>query len=126
MPKTCKHATCGDTCRREKKEKKRYELKRTPLKKKPYKLRSFSKKRQRLNTKYAAKSKQFREDNPLCVIHSPDCTHYTQGVHHVKGKATEKLLMDENHWLPACNPCNHYIEANSAWAKEKGFKKLNT
>lgn len=119
--KECKHPTCsGETCRREKTVKQSYRLKRTPIK------RRFSKKRQRLNTKYSAKSKQFREDNPLCVIHSSDCIRVTQGVHHVKGKATHDLLMDENHWLPCCNPCNLYIETHSEWAKKKGFKKLNT
>lgn len=32
--KQCKHPTCGETCRREKKPKKAYQLKRTPLNKK--------------------------------------------------------------------------------------------
>lgn len=119
----CKHPTCGETCRRVKKEKKTYRLQRQPIKKKPYKLRQYSKKRSRLNTSYAKKSKSFREDHPLCVIHSPNCTHYTQGVHHVRGKATETLLMDERFWLPACNACNTYIEDHSDWAKQNGFKK---
>lgn len=109
----CNHPTCGETCRRPKKVKKRSYL------------RPFSKKRQKLNVKYGTRSKVFREENRLCVIKSPDCTLYTQGVHHVCGRATKTLLMDERHWLPACNACNLYVETHSEWARENGFKKLN-
>lgn len=123
MSRECSHPTCGETCRREKKVKKTYQIKRTAVKSKPYKIRQFSKTRQKVNRSYTQKSKDFREENPLCAIHSPDCMGVTHGVHHTKGKATEELLMDEKHWLPACNPCNLYIETHSKWAIENGFKK---
>jgi hypothetical protein len=82
-----------------------------------------SKKREKINAIYGPKAASFRYDNPKCVILSPVCTGATQGVHHVKGKATEELLLDENFWLPACNACNDYIEEKPLWAIANGFKK---
>ncbi len=78
-----------------------------------------------VNVVYNAEAKKFREENPLCRINSPVCTRNTQGVHHVKGKPTTELLLEKKFWLPACNPCNGYIEDHSQWAKDNGFKKPN-
>lgn len=50
--------------------------------------------------------------------------HYTHGVHHLKGKATDELLLNEEFWMAACNPCNGFVEDNSEWAKENN-KKLS-
>lgn len=108
--KQCKHPTCGELCRRIKVVKKR----------KP--IAKFSKKRITVNGQYSIDSRVFRALNPFCAIKSPVCTHRTQGVHHLKGKATIELLMNKKWWLSACNPCNDYVEANSAWAYENGFK----
>jgi len=112
MASDCKHPTCFDSpfCRRVKKVKK------------IYRLRPFSKKRADINKVYSVEAKKFREENPLCRINSPVCIINTQGVHHVKGKATVQLLMDKKFWKPSCNPCNGYIEDHSQWAQENGHK----
>ncbi len=110
-------------------EQKKYQLKRTPIKKKPgkpkprqkSKPKQYSKKRQALNRLYAAKSKPIWQDAE-CGIKAPGCTFFAQGIHHLKGKATEALLMDEKYWIPACNCCNEYVEKHDAWARENGFK----
>lgn len=112
LMKQCKHPTCSDVCRRVKEKKKPQPIKRT------------SDKRAKIDKEYAREAKKFREENPYCVIRSPICTHLTQGVHHVKGKKSITLLMDKDNWLASCNACNGvFIEENSQWAVENGFKK---
>lgn len=106
----CKHPTCEGECRRPKKEKKRYVIPKV------------SKKRAIVNRLYDVKARQYRKENPYCKIKSPVCTKITEGVHHMKGKATHQLLMDERYWEPACNACNSYVEAFSTWAYENGHK----
>ena len=119
----CKHPTCsGAACRRPKKEKKTYSLKRTPIKKKPYTINKVNEKRAVVNVEYKAKSAAFRAANPKCQIKSEVCTGKTEGVHHMKGKASHELLLDETYWMAACNRCNVYIEVHDAWAREKGYK----
>lgn len=118
----CKHPTCGDTCRRPKKERKIYRLKqRTPIKSSRKKIKKISKTRGELLKIYKPLSAQYKIDNPLCKINSPDCTMFTQGVHHKKGKIGE-LLIDATFFMPACNSCNDYVETHDAWARQKGFK----
>lgn len=107
--KLCKHASCGEVCKYPPKEKKKYRIK-------PY-----SDKRKAVNVIYDAEARRFRKDNPNCVIKSPNCTGRTQGVHHKKGRG--KYLLDKSTWLPACNPCNHYVEANHQWAIDNGHKE---
>jgi len=115
MSSNCKHPTCFDSpvCRREKKPKK------------IYRLRQFTPKRQKINVEYNREARQFRNDNPMCRINSPLCTRLTQGVHHVKGKATIRILMDKKWWKPACNACNGYVEDHREWAAEHGHKLLD-
>ena len=85
-------------------------------------IRTLSKKRAAQYRIYYPKAKKFREGNPDCVIRSPDCTGATQGVHHVRGKDGDQLLVEKD-WLPSCNPCNGFMEVHDAWARERGFKK---
>jgi len=41
--------------------------------------------------------------------------------HHMKGKATIELLLDERYWLPVSRQGHNMIENNPKWAKERGF-----
>lgn len=109
MSRECNHPTCGDKCRRPKKEKK------------IYRLQPYSKTRKELNKVYDPEAKQFRKDNSICAINSPVCTKVTQGVNHKKGRG--KYLMDKSTWEPACNPCNGYCEDHTEWAIENGHKE---
>jgi hypothetical protein len=110
----CNHPTCsGDRCRREKKEKKKHSIP------------AFAKSKEKARAEYASLAKVFREQNPVCCIKSKVCTGGTQGVHHVKGKVTPELLLDQGYWLPACNSCNDYLESNPLWAIANGFKLPN-
>jgi hypothetical protein len=109
MSRQCNHPTCGETCRRPKKEKKRCRL------------RPYSLKRQAINKVYNPEARQFVKNNPKCAINSPNCTGRTQGVHHKKGRGS--YLMDKSTWIPACNPCNDYCEDHSQWAIDNGHKE---
>src|SRR5687768_4799524 len=111
MTTNCRHITCeGETCRREKPQRK------------IYRIRKVSKKREGVNREYFKRSRIFRKANPLCAIKAEGCSKLTEGVHHMRGKENLEKLMDENYWLPACNRCNNYCESHSAWARENGFK----
>lgn len=106
----CTHPTCQGPCRRGKKETKFYNI---PAK---------SKNRAAVDKLYTAASKKYREQRKQCRINSPVCTKETQGVHHLKGKATTDLLLDQRYWMPACNACNGYVEDHSSWAFANGYK----
>lgn len=56
---------------------------------------------------------------PFCRVNSPVCTRRAQGWHHVLKKSA-----GGNHRtprIPACNPCNVYVEDHPTWAKAHGF-----
>ena len=84
-------------------------------------IKPFSKKRQTLNKEYAAKSQPYWKEKQ-CAINAPGCTGRAQGIHHMKGKTSKELLLDEKYWLAACNHCNHWIEQNDKSARMMGFK----
>lgn len=82
-----------------------------------------SKSRAVVNRLYSKQAKEFRQQNPLCALKIAGvCTKHTQGVHHTRGKATIELLLKQEWWMPACNPCNNWCESHAAEAKEMGFK----
>lgn len=145
MVKPCKHPCCPDSgpCRKAKSPQKRKE----PIKRKETRQKSpqinknigkarkpqeiapnrpkiakIAKSNVPKYREYAKNAKIYRQNNPLCMINAPGCTRFTEGVHHVKGKIGD-LLLDETHWMPACNWCNNWIEANSERAFELGLKK---
>lgn len=89
--------------------------------KKPVKIRQYSKKRQRANREYSAKTRPLWQGVP-CKIRSPECSGLSQGMHHLEGKETIEKLLDTSRMIPACNRCNQFVEANHAWAAAKGFK----
>lgn len=90
-------------------------------KKKPQKIRQFSKKREKLNRRYAEKSRPFWKDQE-CELKRKGCSRMAEGIHHPGGKDTPKLLMDKNNWMRACNSCNLWCEVNDAEARKLGFK----
>lgn len=90
--------------------------------KKVRKIKPFSDKRAKTNREYSEKSRPFWKGK-LCKIRSKDCTGLAEGIHHLAGKATIELLLDENNWVPACNACNLRCETHHAEAVERGFKK---
>ena len=92
-----------------------------PKEKKIYRLPKVGKKRKIENKSYLPASRAYRTEHPYCVIKSPVCTKWTQGVNHKKGRIG-KLLMDKRYWEPACNPCNHYCESHPEWAIKNGHK----
>jgi len=89
--------------------------------KKPGKIAQFSKKRQRANRQYSEKSRPMWKGKH-CAISAPGCTGTAQGIHHKKGKSSIELLLDEKHWIPACNHCNAWVEIFPIEAEKKGFK----
>ena len=92
-----------------------------PAEKKRYKIAQYSKKRQRANREYAAKTRPLWQDIP-CKIRSPECSGISQGMHHLEGKETIEKLLNTDKMIPCCNPCNGYVEKFPKWAQERGFK----
>lgn len=72
---------------------------------------------------YKKDSAEFRKKHPICELRTPVCTRKTQGVHHIKGRATVDLLLDQSEWKAACNPCNLWVEQHPKEAKRLGLKK---
>lgn len=92
-----------------------------PAVKKPVKIRQYSKKRQKANREYAEKSRPVWKGKP-CQIKAKGCTGLSEGIHHMEGKSSIELLLDESKWMVCCNSCNQFVEKHDAWAREKGFK----
>lgn len=85
------------------------------------KIKPFSDKRAKLNREYGRESRARWQGQP-CSIRSPVCTGISEGMHHLAGKGTPELLLDPDNQIPACNPCNLYVEVHDAWARRNGFK----
>jgi len=109
MEKECNHPTCGDTCRRPKKEKKRYVIpKRSANRKTEDKI-------------YFELRETFLKQRPYCEINSPVCTGPATCVHHTRSRGI--YLLAQNTWMASCHHCNNYIEDHDQWARDNGFKK---
>jgi hypothetical protein len=88
----------------------------------PNKIAQVSEKREAQNREYAKKSRPFWKGK-RCQAQLPGCTGNAEGVHHLKGKSSVELLMDESNWMAVCNHCNGQIEVNDAAARDLGLKK---
>lgn len=65
---------------------------------------------------YAKKRQTFLEANPCCLR----CGGTATEVHHAKGRVGD-LLLNEEHWRPACSDCHRYITEHPAEAIERGW-----
>ena len=94
-----------------------------PEKKKPRKkIKPFSDKRTKLNREYAKKTAPLWKGLD-CEARTPDCIGVAQGMHHLEGKETAEKLLNTKKMIRCCNPCNSWIEANDAKAREMGLKR---
>jgi hypothetical protein len=92
-------------------------------KKKTY-IKPLSDKRARIQRQeYIPLVKMKLSANAKCAVQSPACTKVAQGLHHVAGKENAKKLVDSKNVVPCCNACNTYIESNTSWAKQNGWKE---
>jgi hypothetical protein len=98
------------------KEKKKYFLKKATKRIKPY-----SDKRIVQNKILSQQVRKMLIERTVCEIKSPVCTYHATCGHHVAGRIGKNLL-DKSRNIPACYPCNLYVEENDAWARENGFK----
>jgi hypothetical protein len=88
----------------------------------PKPIKKLSEKRQKVQTKeYLPLVREILKKNPNCRIQSPVCTTKAQGLHHLAGRVGAKLT-DKKYLIPACNPCNDFVERNPPWARANGFK----
>src|SRR5688500_10456702 len=69
---------------------------------------------------YVPQVKEMVSAGTKCSIKSPVCTRIAQGFHHPKGRIGENLLKEK---IPACNPCNIWVEKNVPWAIANGVIK---
>jgi hypothetical protein len=93
-----------------------------PEKKPRKKIPKVSKKRAVINQEYAKISRPIWVGKP-CAARTPVCTGRAQGIHHPEGKETTEKLLDPDNMMACCNPCNSWIEANDAKAREMGLKR---
>lgn len=95
-------------------------------------LSGIAPKKQRIDPRSAKMEKLMRKEyvpqvkeavaaGTACAIKTEVCTGFAQGFHHPFGKASEELRLTNK--VPCCNPCNVYIEANDAYARQMGWKK---
>lgn len=75
-------------------------------------------KRAKQEREYAALSKQFLEDNPICQV--VGCHNMSTATHHKKGRIGS-LLTDVRYFLAVCFHCHSTIELKPKWAKEHGY-----
>ena len=85
-------------------------------------LGNCSKSQSELLKEYKPKMRTFLDARKMCEVKLDGCTHFAQGVHHKKGKATKELYLDEKYWMASCNHCNGKIEEIGELAYELGFK----
>lgn len=80
-----------------------------------------AKKRERVNRVYRKQVTDTLQKQPLCVIKSPVCTIWAQGLNHLQKRSPSNITKEENQ-EPACNACNSYVENFPEWAKEHGHQ----
>ena len=73
-----------------------------------------------MRKEYVPQVKEMIADKAECKIKSPVCIKKAQGFHHLQGREGKNLTGKKK--IPACNPCNLFIEKNDAWARANGFK----
>lgn len=87
----------------------------------PKQINKVSETQKDLNQKFAKAKREYLKEHPFCEAKIEGCTKVAIDVHHMKGKASEELLLDKNFFLATCRNCHTAIEANPAWAKQNGF-----
>lgn len=108
MGVNCKHPTCGELCRRPKKERKRYVIPKV------------SKKQAKRNRQYSALAKEYKSENPLCQF--PGCCRWATDVHHPQGRIGERLL-NKDEFKGLCREHHTWAETHPKEAKELGLSK---
>lgn len=58
---------------------------------------------------------------PFCGIASPVCTTYTEGLHERRKQSAGGSLVKPANLVPACNPCNSWVEDNPTEARSLGL-----
>lgn len=86
----------------------------------------ISKKHQQTLKAYTPKRAGFLSANQYCQLRLSGCTNLATCIHHVKGKSSRELYLDESNWMASCIHCNNEVERIGAKAYELGLKKLRT
>lgn len=81
-------------------------------------LKKVSPKMAKALQEYSKLRKVFLEANPQCAVY-PELR--SEEVHHMKGRATIELLLDDNYWLAISRKAHTEIELNPEWAKQRGY-----
>ena len=71
---------------------------------------------------YRPKRKAFLENRPMCELKLKGCTRVAECIHHVKGKVSKALYLDETFWMASCIMCNGTVETIGQLAYELGLK----
>lgn len=77
---------------------------------KPKAINKVSKKQKETLELYKPKRLKYLDENTECEALLPGCTVSSTEIHHLEGKATRALYLDENNWMAICRNCHNIVE----------------
>lgn len=99
------------------------------------KIKPFSDKRKAEMPIYSTDRKAFLEENKVCVIKGPTCTHFATTIEHSRGRdgyadeakrlAGISLYLDKDYWKASCWNCNTELENNPELSREHQLSKIH-
>jgi 5-methylcytosine-specific restriction protein A len=63
----------------------------------------------------------FLKKHPMCMAKLNGCTGKATECHHMAGKATRDLYLNDKLFLAVCHSCHKIIEKNPAFSKQQGL-----
>lgn len=70
---------------------------------------------------YRKKRAAFLKEHALCMAKLEGCTGKANQVHHMAGKASRELYLNEKLFLAVCGNCHAIVERNPAFSKQNGL-----
>lgn len=70
---------------------------------------------------YRTKRAEFLKSHPVCMANLEGCTKKATQVHHMAGKASRELYLNEKLFLACCHNCHAIVERNPAFSKQNGL-----
>ena len=71
---------------------------------------------------YSPKRKRFLALRPNCEVRLDCCTKVSTCIHHMKGKHSKEMYLNESYWMASCIPCNNKIETLGELAYTMGLR----
>ena len=85
-------------------------------------IKKISDKQKEVISEYKIVRDAYMKKNVVCEANLSDCTGLSTEIHHVMGKNSKELWLDDNFFMAVCANCHRNIEEGGAWVYELGFK----